>query len=81
MPARTATLLRLPQLLGYLPRMLPWLVQALALRRQRAHLRRLDDHLLRDIGLTRDDAMHEGTRPFWDAPTPWHRPDGRPGRR
>jgi uncharacterized protein YjiS (DUF1127 family) len=76
MLARTAALLRLPRL----PRMLPWLRQALALRRQRAHLTRLDDHLLRDIGLTPDDAMHEGSRPFWDAPSPWYRADDRPGR-
>lgn len=77
MPARTAALLRLPRL----PRLLPWVVRALALRRQRAHLLRLDDHLLRDIGLTRDDAVREGTRPLWDAPAPWHRADDRSGRR
>jgi len=77
MSARTAAVLRLPRL----PQLLMQLRQALALRRQRAHLLRLDDHILRDIGLTRDDALHEGTRPFWDAPTPWRRAGDRPGRR
>lgn len=45
--------------------------QALALRRSRARLGRLDDHLLRDIGLTRDDALAEAQRPLWDAPRLW----------
>jgi uncharacterized protein YjiS (DUF1127 family) len=37
--------------------------------RERAHSRRrlyeLDDHILRDIGLTRDALLREATRPFW----------------
>lgn len=34
-------------------------------RRQRRALRDLDDHLLRDIGLDRSDALREGRKPFW----------------
>lgn len=45
--------------------------QALALQRSRARLGSLDDHLLRDIGLTRDDALAEAQRPLWDAPQHW----------
>jgi uncharacterized protein YjiS (DUF1127 family) len=33
--------------------------------RQRRALAALDDHLLRDIGLTRDAALRECTQPFW----------------
>lgn len=35
--------------------------------RQRRCLARLDDRLLRDIGLTRRDAEHEAAKPFWRA--------------
>ena len=28
-------------------------------------LRGLDDHMLRDIGITRDQAEHEANKPFW----------------
>jgi uncharacterized protein YjiS (DUF1127 family) len=34
-------------------------------RRQRHALAELDDHLLRDIGLTRHQARTEALRPFW----------------
>jgi uncharacterized protein YjiS (DUF1127 family) len=40
---------------------------------QRRHLARLDDHLLRDIGLSRTEAQTESARRFWDAPGHWHR--------
>jgi uncharacterized protein YjiS (DUF1127 family) len=33
--------------------------------RQRRALAQLDDHLLRDIGLTRDEARSECANPFW----------------
>jgi uncharacterized protein YjiS (DUF1127 family) len=33
--------------------------------RQRRALAELDDHLLRDIGLTRDEAQRECANPFW----------------
>ncbi len=32
---------------------------------QRRHLRELDDHLLRDMGLTRADVEREASKPFW----------------
>ncbi len=41
--------------------------------RQRQKLARLSDELLRDIGLTSQDAQHEAARPIWDAPGPWTR--------
>jgi uncharacterized protein YjiS (DUF1127 family) len=44
---------------------------AMALRRERRELRLLDDHLLRDIGLTRAEADKEAARPVWDAPNNW----------
>lgn len=47
--------------------------------RQRRQLAALDDALLRDIGLTREEALREasrpgyddGRRPLWDAPSHW----------
>jgi uncharacterized protein YjiS (DUF1127 family) len=33
--------------------------------RQRHELQSLNDHMLRDIGLTRADVMAEVTKPFW----------------
>ena len=42
-------------------------------RRQRAALLRLDERLLKDIGLSRDIAKIEGHHPFWDVPPHWRR--------
>lgn len=39
--------------------------------RSRKGLMRLDDHLLRDIGVTREEAQAEASRPIWDAPLHW----------
>jgi len=36
-----------------------------ARERERDALSRLDDHLLRDIGLARETARREWTKPFW----------------
>lgn len=47
------------------------LVMATQLRRQRASLLRLDDHLLKDIGVTPQDAEAEARRSNWDAPSHW----------
>jgi uncharacterized protein YjiS (DUF1127 family) len=44
-----------------LRRMLTWLERA----RGRRALLALDDWVLKDIGLTRADVMHESDKPFW----------------
>lgn len=49
------------------------LAEARALRRQRRALTRLDARLLRDIGLTRSEAVEEARRRLWDAPPHWRR--------
>jgi uncharacterized protein YjiS (DUF1127 family) len=49
----------------------PWLAHLLRMRRNwhtRRQLLELDTHLLRDIGLTRDQAIQEATRLPWDPP-------------
>ena len=33
--------------------------------RQRIHVGQLDDRMLRDMGLTRSDALREYDKPFW----------------
>ncbi len=38
------------------------------LSRQRRELAQLSDDLLKDIGLSRADALREANRPFWDDP-------------
>jgi uncharacterized protein YjiS (DUF1127 family) len=52
-------------------RLLHRLAQVQGLFRQRRSLATLDDHLLRDIGLTPEQARHEATRPIWDVPAHW----------
>lgn len=42
-----------------------------ALRRQRQHLGALDDHMLNDIGISREAAKVEAARAPWDAPSNW----------
>ena len=34
-------------------------------RRQLGELAELNDYLLRDIGISREEAMREATKPFW----------------
>ena len=46
---------------------------ALAVRRQRLDLARLDATRLSDIGLTPDRALAESQRPLWDVPHNWLR--------
>lgn len=36
--------------------------------RERRQLAELEPHMLADMGLTRDDALREANRPFWDMP-------------
>lgn len=38
------------------------------LAEQRRRLAMLDEHALKDIGLSRGDVMQESERPFWDDP-------------
>lgn len=45
----------------------------LGLFRQRRRLARLDDAALRDLGLTREEALREARRPVWDVPDHWMR--------
>jgi uncharacterized protein YjiS (DUF1127 family) len=47
------------------------LLAAEALTRSRRSLGQLDDHILRDIGLTRAEAAFESRRSVWDAPVHW----------
>ena len=61
-------LLRLTTLLSRVPARLIYIS---ALARSRRSLSRLDDHLLRDIGLTRSQALAEAERGIWDAPSHW----------
>lgn len=46
---------------------------AFALSKQRRELANLDDALLEDIGVTREQAVKESERPVWDAPRNWMR--------
>ncbi len=43
-----------------------WLDQCLEVRRQRHALRMMDNHMLKDIGLSRADVECEANRRFWD---------------
>ncbi|WP_448203577.1 DUF1127 domain-containing protein [Azospirillum sp. sgz302134] len=54
----------LPRLLVTRP-LLAWFAQLWRQRRERAELLSLTDHELRDIGITRYDALAEAQKPFW----------------
>lgn len=56
-------------------RLLTMLLNALHLRQTRQRLGALEPHLLRDIGLTADQAQREAIRPLWDAPKTWSQRD------
>lgn len=45
----------------------------IAARRQRRALLALEDHLLVDIGLTRDKAAAEGHKSLWNVPNHWRK--------
>lgn len=49
------------------------LVSMLTVRAERRRLAELDDAILRDIGLSRDEALRESLRPMWDVPPRWRR--------
>lgn len=74
MNTRTNTLSARFPLAGLAPlAVLGMVTTALSITRERQTLSDLDDHLLRDIGVTRDDADVETKRPVWDAPNRWLR--------
>lgn len=54
-----------------LPRLFGRILAASDLARSRGSLSKLDDHLLRDIGLSREEALAEAGRPIWDPPRHW----------
>jgi uncharacterized protein YjiS (DUF1127 family) len=56
-PART---------LGALRRAVNVAMRWYELRRQRRALLELSDQMLKDIGISRADAIREASRPFWD---------------
>jgi uncharacterized protein YjiS (DUF1127 family) len=47
------------------------LVQWFAVAEQRHRLSQLDRAALKDMGITREAALAEAGRPFWDAPAHW----------
>jgi uncharacterized protein YjiS (DUF1127 family) len=44
---------------------LAWLRRGYAVHRQRRELLALDERMLKDIGISRADALQEGRKPFW----------------
>lgn len=50
------------------------LFDCLEVMQQRRALLALSDHELKDIGLSRADALREGQRSFWDLPDQTRRP-------
>ena len=44
---------------------LQWLLRCVDRRQQRKQLLRLDERMLKDIGISRADAMNEARKPFW----------------
>lgn len=44
-----------------------------SLHRQRQDLSMLDDALLKDVGISREEAEIEAKRPVWDVPATWRR--------
>ncbi len=49
------------------------LLRVMAMERSRRRLGDLDDHLLRDVGITPAEARREAERPTWNAPDHWLR--------
>ena len=49
------------------------LLTLMSLGRSRRRLGDLEEHLLRDIGLTRAEARQEAEKPIWNAPSHWLR--------
>jgi uncharacterized protein YjiS (DUF1127 family) len=51
--------------LGWGLRFLRWCARCSERSRQRQALAELDDHALKDIGVTRQQAVAEAAKPFW----------------
>ena len=60
-PARPASALHLPSPFGWFSLLVNWQTRW----RRRAELRDLDDRILRDVGLTREQIEHTAQQPFW----------------
>jgi len=57
---------------GALSRAILTLLRWQELARQRRALAAMSDHMLKDLGLARADALREAGRPFWDdGGEPW----------
>jgi len=57
-----------PQIIQRLNGALTFLLDCFEVSRQRRQLLELDDHMLKDIGITRAEANLEGNRHIWDLP-------------
>lgn len=57
---------RTPGVPSVVIRLATWLAAVSAARQQRKALMKLDDHSLKDIGLSRADVVREASRRFWD---------------
>jgi uncharacterized protein YjiS (DUF1127 family) len=64
-PADTARRLVAYRLVAH--RLVDWLLGALERQRERRMLLALDERMLRDVGITRADALREGGKPFWQS--------------
>ncbi|MGQ0566125.1 MAG: DUF1127 domain-containing protein [Gemmobacter sp.] len=71
--APMTSLLRLAHLRRPAAMTLSGLLDLLAMHRSRRSLNALDDHILRDIGLTREQAQAEADRAAWDVSPTWRR--------
>jgi len=60
-----------PTRAGSLKSMTRTVLGAFFARKSRRALAELDDNLLRDIGLTREDAQSEAAKPIWNVPCHW----------
>lgn len=56
---------RSPGARATLVNVLEWLRDSYAVYRQRRELLALDNAMLKDIGISRADALQEGNKPFW----------------
>jgi uncharacterized protein YjiS (DUF1127 family) len=61
-PAKTKRFARSSALFGLVTAITAWIER----RRQLQALTELDDHLLKDVGLSREQARREAARPFWN---------------